>query len=586
MSNPSLKRRYAATEYEETDRKILIAIDFGTTYSGIAWSQTRKPDVQTTIIQWPDATSDGLEGVTSEKVPTELQYDGRVVKWGFQIGESKERFKWFKLSLDPAQDWGLLPHAKPIEDSHLASPGYGRTGESLTTDYLAVLRKHAIHVLSNRLPKSALETTPIEYVITVPAVWSDAAQAKTRSCAEKAGMGSGAKLHIISEPEAAAIYALHTMDTHNLNVGDTFVLCDAGGGTVDLISYRILALEPALELEEAAPGTGSLSGSTFLDRMFAEFLQDELGDDDDWDDEVLQEAVKRFELEIKRSFRNSPGEEFYVPVHGLADDPEAGVRRGKFHITGAQLKGVFQPVIDEIIRLVKGQVRATKSKVKAVLLVGGLGQNAYLRDCIRNAVASSGIEVMQSPNGWTAVVRGALMRGLMETSVSATGVKITARVARKHYGIRKGVPFVAGVHDESQRYWDSYHGAYRIGVMDWFVKKGTLVRESQPLQWHYTRHRLATEGRFANFNMLIQVCNDADGRGAPMYEGNGVSGLVTLTSDLSRIPMTRLEKVKGNNRKKYHKIHFSIQVTFHSAYTTYELIHQGKNYGAVRAEYV
>ena len=43
------------------------------------------------------------------------------------------------------------------------------------------------------------------------------------------------------------------------------------------------------------------------------------------------------------------------------------------------------------------------------------------------------------------------MRGLMETSVSATGVKITARVARKHYGIRKGVPFVAGVHDESQR---------------------------------------------------------------------------------------------------------------------------------------
>ena len=136
-------------------------------------------------------------------------------------------------------------------------------------------------------------------------------------------MGSGAKLHIISEPEAAAIYALHTMDTHNLNVGDTFVLCDAGGGTVDLISYRILALEPALELEEAAPGTGSLSGSTFLDRIFAEFLQDELGDDDDWDDEVLQEVC--------------PCREEYFLVPGLSLSPGRKAIRARG--TSASCKG-------------------------------------------------------------------------------------------------------------------------------------------------------------------------------------------------------------------------------------------------------
>ena len=43
-------------------------------------------------------------------------------------------------------------------------------------------------------------------------------------------MGKGDRLQIISEPEAAAVYALDAMDPHDIQVGDTFVLCDAGGG--------------------------------------------------------------------------------------------------------------------------------------------------------------------------------------------------------------------------------------------------------------------------------------------------------------------------------------------------------------------
>lgn len=88
-----------------------------------------------------------------------------------------------------------------------------------------------------------------------------------------------------------------------------------------------------------------------------------------------------------------------VSVPGLADNLEAGVRRGKIVLGGAELRGVFRPVVDEVITLVKGQIRATKKKVKAVLLVGGFGQSAYLRDSIRSAVEDSGIEVLQSPNG-------------------------------------------------------------------------------------------------------------------------------------------------------------------------------------------
>lgn len=80
------------------------------------------------------------------------------------------------------------------------------------------------------------------------------------------------------------------MDPHIIKVGDTFVLCDAGGGTVDLISYTVTSLRPKLEINEVTPGTGSLCGSTFLNRRFEKFLEDKLGRQPGWDKDVLDEV--------------------------------------------------------------------------------------------------------------------------------------------------------------------------------------------------------------------------------------------------------------------------------------------------------
>ena len=54
--------------------------------------------------------------------------------------------------------------------------------------------------------------------ITVPTVWPDTTQSKTRQCAEQAGMGQGSALHIISEPEATPMYALDIMDPRNIKL--------------------------------------------------------------------------------------------------------------------------------------------------------------------------------------------------------------------------------------------------------------------------------------------------------------------------------------------------------------------------------
>ena len=276
------------------------------------------------------------------------------MKWGFQIaGTAGQRYQWFKLGLDPSQQQAECTLVRDFPDPHAAPPRYKNSPDELVIDYLTALRNHAEQVLKFKLPAGALIGTPIEYVITVPAVWTDAAQAKTRTCAEKAGLGFGPALHIISEPEAAAIFALDAIGTHGMSVGDTFVVCDAGGGTVDLISYKVTAMCPNLQITEAAPGSGSLCGSSFLNRIFAKFLQDRFGDDDDWDDGVLEEVnaidihcelpadirlsrrwsdsklqyIGRYPLlvfrtdnveQVKRQFSGIHGEEFQIPGEFMA----------------------------------------------------------------------------------------------------------------------------------------------------------------------------------------------------------------------------------------------------------------------------
>ena len=100
--------------------------------------------------------------------------------------------------------------------------------------------------------------TTISFVLSCPAVWSDAAKKKTEDAAVRAGMGNEHSLELLSEPESAAIYTLKNLEnTHSqIKVHDRIVVCDAGGGTVDLISYDILQTQPNLRVAECAAGTG------------------------------------------------------------------------------------------------------------------------------------------------------------------------------------------------------------------------------------------------------------------------------------------------------------------------------------------
>lgn len=60
-------------------------------------------------------------------------------------------------------------------------------------------------------------------------------------------------------------------------------------------------------------GSGRLCGSTFLNRIFQKFLVDKLSLNEEWDEEVVEDALKRFDLVTKKAFRGDGAEEFIIP---------------------------------------------------------------------------------------------------------------------------------------------------------------------------------------------------------------------------------------------------------------------------------
>ncbi|KAK3683355.1 hypothetical protein B0T22DRAFT_246203 [Podospora appendiculata] len=569
-----------------TERKIIVGIDFGTTYSGVAWAETQRPDRRLAITTWPVSKSI-LEGEYSDKVPTKLRYTGnKNIEWGFSIpvtAPSDQIVEWFKLDLDPSlQSLGDTVASTAARGGHNV--------DKLVTDYMSALGDHLMYTIREKLGESVVKTTPLEFVVTVPAIWSDLAKEKTKkACQEATGLSATkSPIHLISEPEAAAIYALHGLDPHGLKIGESFVICDAGGGTVDLISYTITNLKPILEVQEATPGTGALCGSTFLNMRFAKFIKHKLGKQPGFDEEVLSEAMEKFEKTVKRQFTLStpPDETYTIPVGGLANNKELGISRGRYSLKASDLQMIFEPVVQEVIKLVQDQISSSAVPIRAVLLVGGFGASNYLKERLRNAIDKK-IRIMQPPNAWLAVVHGAVMKGLANSSPdSLTMVKVQNRKARKHYGTEWRTRFDEKLHSHlrDKRHWCGLDGCWKVYTMEWFIKKGDAVSENEPFFTSFVWTGPVSQGRIRKVKMDIYA--DRSSRAAPISRDDDVSLLCHVEADVSHIPEANLRRRKGTDGQWYYDLSCKIEAVYLSASTQYTLIFNDQRYNSVTAEYV
>ncbi|KAI9766848.1 MAG: hypothetical protein M1839_004753 [Geoglossum umbratile] len=199
-----------------------------------------------------------------------IQDTAAFFQWGASIdtptirrNSSWKVLKWAKLTLEDEKkgknEEGLPCHFARKVMREL--PGGPLEPVDVVKDYLGGLWFHVEKELHRGLMniKSYEMSDSMEKVVvlTVPASWTIQATRRTYDAGMRAGLGAEYRLHIIKEPEAAAMNILLDMEKKNLLTrGNCFIVCDAGGGTVDLVSYVVEQTHP-LRLQQCTEPTGN-----------------------------------------------------------------------------------------------------------------------------------------------------------------------------------------------------------------------------------------------------------------------------------------------------------------------------------------
>jgi len=357
------------------------------------------------------------------------------------------------------------------------------------------------------------------------------------------------------------------------------VLCDAGGGTVDLISYCVEQTTPSIELRKATSGSGDKCGATFIDRNFREWLRNKLGPIN------FRSLTGGFpELDIGSHYATGPPglqflmqafenirEQFIGPDDqtdaflGLPEplnrlhDPARSIDNGELRITGRDIEEMFEPCVTRVVDLVRRQIALVpaRNRVKYVFLTGGFGQSQYLYAAVDRFTRTLGIQTKlpgpleplrrneQRKHCWSAVVRGAALRGL-ERGHNL----IQMRTCRKCYGISISEPFSSFKHSEQDAYCDLFDGKKKArGQMKWLLKTGDALPASDG--WYASTKFRTKFGRHDPRIFTIRVV-ELDSVEAPQrYEDIQPDRMakIELQYDLGTIDLNRFQTIRPSGRE-------------------------------------
>ena len=152
------------------------------------------------INDWPNP--DGSVG-TYDKVPTKIAYsaNGTIERWGYNVRAKDASCKWIKLMLDPSQKYFANSLERREGSDQLNK--VGKTAEDVVTDYLRCLWGHTVEHLKRKTRLDFQVAYTVKVVLTVPALWSELAKARTLRAARLAGFPAESEL--VAEPEAAVL---------------------------------------------------------------------------------------------------------------------------------------------------------------------------------------------------------------------------------------------------------------------------------------------------------------------------------------------------------------------------------------------
>lgn len=106
---------------------------------------------------------------------------------------------------DTSKTWAKYRGTPQVKHTQKLIERLGKTAEDVVSDFLRAIWEFTKEQIRKREPAWNTDYS-LRVVLTVPAVWSDAAKHKTIQAAKKAGLTCA--IERVSEPEAAALATL------------------------------------------------------------------------------------------------------------------------------------------------------------------------------------------------------------------------------------------------------------------------------------------------------------------------------------------------------------------------------------------
>ncbi|BGP57949.1 hypothetical protein JCM8202v2_005603 [Rhodotorula sphaerocarpa] len=538
-----------SAELIELEGKLSVGIDFGTTFSGVAYGSSRHMGgAVRQILNWPGSYE------TYRKVPTAIVYyqptpaeEAIIVAWGIEAKAMTLRpgfykVEWFKLFLDPM----VLREGRYATSARLPALPPGKEPIDVVTDYLSCLWQYAKERITEEIG-SVADLEAADVILTVPAAWDASGCQLMRTAAINAGMVQSAsggdrswreRLRIITEPEAAAIQASTMSSLFKLKPSQTFIICDAGGGTVDTAVYKLIGQLSQLEIAEVCSRSGANCGSLFLDLRFEALVKSLLRNHPVHLDEPSLIAFRHSFADCdKLMYRGEADDDigFRFNCFNIEDahDPNVGLEFGELVIPGRVLRrDVFAPIVEDVLALLRQQLAKLPSgRVDALILVGGFASSAYLCSRIQSAFGSLIPIVARPTDADVATLQGVARYGLGLIGGKGT---VSSVISPRSYCMKCKLPAT----DEDRYQRPGFISVNQAGVevcanrLSYLVAKGAVLRKGQRLKSRYCKFSRAPSDCI--FTAVLYV-SDSDQIYRYTDEGP-IEELCRWTVDLSPLP--------------------------------------------------
>ncbi|KAJ3497279.1 hypothetical protein NLJ89_g10367 [Agrocybe chaxingu] len=559
--------------YSGLSRSLVIAIDVGTTFSGVSYAILEPGEIPKIhgVTRFP-----GQEHVAgNSKIPSLVYYDnhGRLMAAGAEAENNTtvaqaEDEEWIKAELFKLR---LRPRTMQLNMNgmRLSILPKRKTPVHVFGDYLNYLYNCTRSFISEthangRALWNSVEPD-IQFVLSHPNGWEGPQQTRMRNAAVYGRLvpdtdEGRARIRFVTEGEAS----LHACVLNGLAADvlsnpskHGFLIADAGGGTLDISAYAIRGTSP-LTMEEIAPPDCIFAGSIFVSRRAREFLEEKLKHSKYGTPDSLDHITRKFDETTKRLFRDRNDLQFIPFGSPLDKDPTVGIRSGQLRLTGNEVANLFEPSVDAAFNAIKAQIDASNGMIRSVFLVGGYAASPWLFSQLQERLRPFRITVSR-PDTQTskAVADGAI------------GFYCDHHVAARMSKFMYGVEFLRELNPEDPEHLKRKEKLCELpsgpkllpDAFDCILARGVKVKESTV----FTR-KYCTE--ITNLSMLsvfeVEIWCYRGGNTVPKWinrHDDAFSTLCVVQADLSLLNNSAEPKA-GRNGKKYWTIVFSVEIHF------------------------